>query len=315
MTRRGLLGAGVSAGVAFVAAADAAEPNLRATPFYAAPQMTLPYRPLRAKSTDGTELAVQDWGHAEGPEILFIHGVLQSHLSFERQVRSDLAERFRMVTYDLRGHGDSDKPIGRDRYLNGELWADDLAAVIAQAGLRRPVVVGWSLGGLPIGNYLMKYGDARLAGLHFVDALTKRSRDYAGRPEYRGLLPATASPDLGTRIDALRGFLRACFKTQPSEADFERMLAFNAQVPQHVLSHIMAGVPLEADDAYRAVRVPVLVAHGAEDALLNVSITAFDRAVMPHARLSIYQDCGHAPFHEMTERFNSELAAFVLQCQ
>jgi len=49
--------------------------------------------------------------------------------------------------------------------------------------------------------------------------------------------------------------------------------------------------------------------------LLNVSITTFDRAVMPHAQLSIYQDCGHSPFYEMAERFNRELAAFVLRCQ
>jgi len=221
MTRRGLFGACMSVGAAFAATADAADPDSRATPFYVTPGTALPYRSLRAKSTDGTTLAVQDWGDPQGPEILFIHGVLQSHLSFERQVRSDLAKRFRMVTYDLRGHGDSDKPAAPERYLNGELWADDLAAVIAEAGLRRPVLVGWSLGGLPIGNYLVKFSDARLAGLHFVDALTKRSRDYAGRPEHRSLLPATASPDLGTRIDAMRSFLRACFKIQPSEADFE----------------------------------------------------------------------------------------------
>lgn len=216
-----------------------------------------------------------------------------------------------MITYDLRGHGGSDKPVGHEHYLNGAVWADDLAAVMDGAGLRRPVLVGWSLGGLPMGNYFARYGDGRLAGLNFVDALTKRSRDFAGLPENRTLLPGTASRDLGTHIDAMRGFLRSCFRVQPGQAEFERMLAYNAQVPQHVLSHIMVGIPLDAEDAYRKVKVPVLVTHGAEDGQISVKITEFDRSVMPHAKLSIYEGSGHSPFHEMAPRFNAELAAFV----
>lgn len=58
----------------------------------------------------------------------------------------------------------------------------------------------------------------------------------AGPPENRGHLPATASPDLGTRVDALRAFLRSCFDVAPTPVEFERMLAFNTQVPRHVLT-------------------------------------------------------------------------------
>lgn len=231
--------------------------------------------------------------------------------SFERQVLSDLGSSFRMVTYDLRGHGDSEKPMGDEHYLSGALWADDLAAVIKGAGLRRPVVVGWSLGGLVMGNYLSKFGDAKLAGLNFVDALTKRSRDFAGLRENRTLLPATASPDLGIRIDAIRGFLRSCFKRQPEEAEFERMLAFNAQVPQHVIASILGGISLDGEEAYRRVNIPVLVTHGADDGQISVMVAEYDRSVMPRSTVSIYDDCGHSPFYEMAPRFNAELAAFV----
>jgi non-heme chloroperoxidase len=56
-------------------------------------------------------ISAQDWGNPDGPEILFIHGFSQSHLSWIKQVtNSDLAKEFHMVTYDLRGHGNSDKP-------------------------------------------------------------------------------------------------------------------------------------------------------------------------------------------------------------
>ena len=46
-------------------------------------------------------------------------------------------------------------------YQGGRVWADDLAAVMAAKRLGRPVLVGWSMGGRVIRQYLMVYGDAR----------------------------------------------------------------------------------------------------------------------------------------------------------
>jgi non-heme chloroperoxidase len=287
----------------------------RSSPYEVSPQHALPYRPFRVKSTDGVMIAGQEWGIPDGPEIVLIHGVLQSHLAFERQVNGDLAKSFRIVTYDLRGHGDSDKPIGNEYYQDGGLWADDLAAVVDGASLKRPVLVGWSLGGLSIANYLVKFGDANLAGLNFVDALTKRAKEFAGWPENRSLLPATASADLATRVNALRGFLRACFQVQPNQEEFERMLAYNAQVPPHVIASIMTGITLNAEEAYKALKVPVLVTHGQKDGLINIRITDYDGSVMPHARVSKYDDVGHSPFFEYAGRFNRELAEFVMSAR
>jgi len=57
-----------------------------------------------AHTSDGLTLASHAYGDPHNPEIVFIHGLGQSHLSWDRQVHSDLAERFRIITYDLRGH-------------------------------------------------------------------------------------------------------------------------------------------------------------------------------------------------------------------
>jgi pimeloyl-ACP methyl ester carboxylesterase len=310
-SRRELNGIPATA-VAAVAEQAVAQPAAPAAmPFYNAPEEPLPYRPFQVRGTDGTIIACQEWGNPRGFEIVFIHGILQSHLSFKRQVMSDLAKDFRMMTYDLRGHGDSDKPNGKEHYLDGALWADDLGAVIKGAGLRRPVLVGWSFGGQSMGSYLQKYGDVHLAGLNFVGALTKRSPEFAGYPQNRLFLPRTASPDLGTRVDAMRDFLRICFKAQPDEADFERMLAVEAQVPRYVMLAFLSGISLNADVAYTKVKVPVLITHGAEDGQISVKITEFDKEQMPHATLSIYEDVGHSPFYEAADRFNRELTAFV----
>jgi pimeloyl-ACP methyl ester carboxylesterase len=271
----------------------------------------LPYRPIEVRAPDGTRLAAQEWGNRSGPEILFVHGVLQSHLSFAKQVRGPLAHEFRIITFDLRGHGASDKPAGAEAYLDGRIWADDVRAVMAAAGLRRPVLSGWSLGGLVIANYLKAHGDDALAGLHFVDALVKRAPEFAGLPRNRPFLPASASVDLATRVDGLRGFLRSCFEVQPDAEEFERMLAVQAEVPQPVLAHILRGIPLDAEDALRAVKVPTLVTHGALDGQISVRIAGFTRSLVQHAEVSIHDGIGHAPFFEAPERFDMELAAFV----
>ena len=58
----------------------------------------------------GCRLHVEETGKREGRPLLFIHAFSQSRLSWGRQVNSDLADDFRLVTFDLRGHGASEKP-------------------------------------------------------------------------------------------------------------------------------------------------------------------------------------------------------------
>jgi non-heme chloroperoxidase len=119
----------------------------------------------------GLTISAQDWGNPNGPEILFIHGFSQSHLSWIKQVtNSDLAKEFHVVTYDLRGHGNSDKPFEPERYKTSKYWGDEVQAVMDATGLKRPVLVGWSYGGRVMADYLTTHGTAKLAGLNYVDA-------------------------------------------------------------------------------------------------------------------------------------------------
>src|SRR6185436_5397707 len=135
------------------------------------------YRPVTVTTPDGLTIAAQEWGVADGPEILFVHGYSQCHLSWTRQVGGGLAAEFRMITYDLRGHGGSDKPLDAASYKNAKAWADELEAVMDATGLRRPVVVAWSYGGRVVADYLAVYGPRRIAGINYVDATTKSRPD------------------------------------------------------------------------------------------------------------------------------------------
>ncbi len=165
--------------------------------------------------------------------LLLIHGLAQSHLSFVRKFESALARTFRLVSFDLRGHGLSDKPTDAGSYQDGRRWADDLRAVMAQMGLVRPVLVGWSLGGRVIRQYLMHHGDAALGGINIVSARPIEDATIVGA------VRASADPaaGLGARIRSTAGFLRACYATPPEGDDFEAALAFNMLLPWEVRGH------------------------------------------------------------------------------
>ncbi|HMI24624.1 MAG TPA: alpha/beta fold hydrolase, partial [Streptosporangiaceae bacterium] len=85
----------------------------------------------------GLQLHVREWGKADGPPILFIHGWSQNHLCWDKQYESALRDEFRLVAFDLRGHGMSEAPPGPGPYTDDKLWADDLAAIIGRLGLER----------------------------------------------------------------------------------------------------------------------------------------------------------------------------------
>ena len=266
------------------------------------------YKSITVKTPDGLTISAQEWGNPTGAEILFIHGFSQSHLSWMRQVEGDLAREFRIVTYDLRGHGNSDKPLDPARYKDSKAWGDEVQAVIDTAGFKRPVLVGWSYAGRVISDYVATHGAGQLAGINFVDAAIKVDPAFIG--DNLKNLPLMASEDLVTNISATRNFLHGCFSRQPSADDYETMLAFNMMVLPKVRAGL-GGRPLDATEMMSKLKLPVLVTHGAEDRNSKLGAGQYTASVIPGAKLSVYEGIGHSPFYEDATRFNAELAAFV----
>jgi non-heme chloroperoxidase len=263
---------------------------------------------LNVTTPDGLTISAQEYGNPNGPGIVFIHGFSQSHLSWMRQTDSDLAKEFHIVTYDLRGHGNSDKPLEAARYRDSKAWGDEVQAVIDAAGLKRPVLVGWSYAGRVISDYVATHGAGGISAIDFVDASIKFIPEYVG--DNLKNLPLMASEDMLTNINATRVFLHGCFSKQPSADDFETMLAFNMMVPPKVRAGL-SGRPLDATEIMSKLAIPVLVSHGAEDKNAKVETAKYTASVIPGAKLSIYDGTGHSPFYEDAPRFNSELAALV----
>jgi non-heme chloroperoxidase len=265
---------------------------------------------FQARSADGTILTGDAQGDPAAPEILFIHGLRQSRLSWEKQFADPTLSGFRLVRFDLRGHGDSDKPASPAAYAEADRWAEDVAALIAAAGLRRPVLVGWSLGGYVAGAYLRQQGAGRVAGINLVDAVSKLSPDLltslAGR-----FAKSTSSHDLGERVAETTDFLSACFHQPPTGADLHRMLVVNGMTARAVNEGFTSASVTDLEPAFQAFSGPVLLTHGAHDALVRIAMSERIAGQRPGRRLSVFADSGHTPFWEEHERYGRELAAFV----
>jgi pimeloyl-ACP methyl ester carboxylesterase len=260
----------------------------------------------------GVALHVREFGKPDGAAIVFVHGWSQCDRCWDRQLEGQLAASFRLVAFDIRGHGMSDKPSDPACYTDGQLWADDLAAVINAGGLERPVVVAWSYGGFILADYVRAYRDGALGGIVLAgSALHLKPPAFADLGP--GLLEnaqAMCLPDLGANIAATRRFLRAC-TVDPLDADlWEAALCWNMVVPPQIRGALIAR-EIDADDVLATLSVPVLVIHGAEDSIVLPSMARHAVERCPTAAASWYDGVGHMPFVEAQERFDQDLAAFA----
>lgn len=260
----------------------------------------------------GLRLHVREWGDSHAPAIFLIHGWSQSHLSWAHQFDSGLAGEFRLVALDNRGHGMSEKPLEERHYVDARLWADDVAAVISDLDLERPVLVGWSYGGFIISDYVRTYGEDSIAGINYVAGalMLNENLDNIG-PGFIDNAEGATAPDLPTNISAMRSFVRACTVEPMGAEEWETTLCFNIVVPPQVRRTMIFSRQIDSDDVLSGLTVPVLVTHGDQDTVVLPSMAQHVLEVCPTAEASWYEGIGHAPFLEDPERFNQELASFV----
>ena len=258
-------------------------------------------------------LHVQEWGNPRGQALVFVHGWSQSKLCWSRQTSGTLSDSFRMVAFDLRGHGMSEKPVDAEHYLDPQLWADDLNAVIKQLQVDRPVLVASSYGGYVVTDYLRAYGEGALAGVNLVGGAVLRTPgfDHIG-PGFLENAGDACGPDLPTNIAAVRRFLRAC-TAKPLDTDgWSTALCWNMVVPPEVRGALLAR-EIDADSVLSNLSLPVLVSHGLADEIVLPAMAEHVLDVSGNARASWYDGIGHLPFLEDPIRFDRELREFAIE--
>ena len=247
---------------------------------------------------------------------MLIHGYSQCGLSFLRQ--HALADNFRVIIPDLRGHGQSDKPLNADAYDTSTPWAHDVRAIIDTLSLQNPVLVGWSMGGWVVNDYIRTFGDAEIAGLALVGssittghmlppaALAARTNN----PDVAAT--AMRGDDLAANLTATAKFVQVCFSTPLSADDLAFMTGFNMLCPPAVRNACRS-----RNEDYRPssanMTKPALILWGKHEQLAPAPMGEQAMDVFPNASALIYENSGHAPFWEEADRFNTDLSAFADQ--
>ncbi|KTG11549.1 hypothetical protein AUR64_03345 [Haloprofundus marisrubri] len=262
--------------------------------------------------TDETRLYCQDAG--TGPVVLFLHGGCMSHRVWESQVKALLDADYRVVTPDLRGHGSSDKPVSP---YTAEMYADDVDALLSALGIERCVLVGWSLGATIATTFASKYSD-RLAKLVLVsssifDTIAPQS-DAA--PGERLPIDKMIANQRRNRPRGMERFVAGMFGTDVDEHTLRWLWSVGMQTPMRVAIktlEIYENPQRERlRDALSELAVPGAVFHGALDGSATLDdAESIAVEVFQNGTFVAFEESGHVPFLEESEKFEDELLEFL----
>jgi pimeloyl-ACP methyl ester carboxylesterase len=257
----------------------------------------------------GVQIATQEWGNPAGPAVVLIHGYAQSHLTWLPILQGDLVRDFRVITLDLRGHGNSEKPSDPAAYNRAAPWAGDIRAVIDGYGLEAPVLAGWSYGGLVIGDYLATYGGKDLGGI-VLDGAPSAFGGEVGEPlihpEFFEVAPKSFSADIRTLVDGTVAFVGR-LTAEPVDAEtYSLVFATNMLAPYYVRASMLDRV-VDLAPVLQDYEGPALVIHGQEDAIVLPKSAERADSLLRDSKLVLFEGVGHTPHLEAAPRFEEEL--------
>lgn len=147
---------------------------------------------------DGVEIFYKDWGQRDAQVVFFHHGWPLSADDWDAQMLFFLANGFRVVAHDRRGHGRSSQVWdGHDM----DHYADDVAAVVNHLGVQGAVHVGHSTGGGEVIHYIARHGEDRVSKAAIISAVPPLMVQTPSNP---GGLPKSVFDDLQAQLQANR---------------------------------------------------------------------------------------------------------------
>ena len=192
------------------------------------------------------------------------------------------------------------------------MWADDVNAAIQALRLDDPILCGWSYGPLVILDYIRHYGEGEISGINLIGGVTKLGSDEAASiltPEFISLIPGFFSTEVEESVRSLESLLRLCFARVLLAEELYLMLGYNLSVPPYVRQSMFSR-SFDNDDLLPRIRKPVLITHGAKDAVVKVTAVDQHKAGMAHAQVQVVTDAGHGPFWDDAAAFNQNLRRF-----
>eukprot|EP00178_Gracilaria_changii_P025240 TRINITY_DN7776_c0_g1_i1.p1 TRINITY_DN7776_c0_g1~~TRINITY_DN7776_c0_g1_i1.p1 ORF type:complete len:575 (+),score=123.54 TRINITY_DN7776_c0_g1_i1:477-2201(+) len=265
------------------------------------------------RTNDNVRLYYEECG--SGHPLILLHALAASCKYFESNFR-ELGTRFRVIRYDHRGHGDSEKP--RSGHHVHRLAAD-LRDVMVHFHLEKVALLGCALGCAVIWAFVELYGPAQISAAMFVDQSPFPGHSADGS-WLLGSKFAFSESSLAYRLAQFkinpRAFhedsVRLGFTRQPSPIAISMCVDESLKCDSSFVSKLMLDVTFsDWREVLAAVSCPALVIAGKKSKISEWGgmVTVSDR--MPHARLIPFEEGSHLLYIEESMRFNSTVAAFL----
>jgi pimeloyl-ACP methyl ester carboxylesterase len=265
-----------------------------------------------ATARDGTRLYYKDWG--EGRPVVLVHGWPLSGDTFDDAAVALAENGLRAIVPDRRGFGRSDQPWSGYDY---DTFADDVAAVVLEAGVSGPVAIaGFSMGGGEVARFITRHGAGQVSHAVLIGSVVPfllKSDDHpegAPREVFDGMIE-------GIRKDRpafFRQFLRAFFG--PGLVSDEVVDDAWRQAMMAGLRPTLACVRAFSETDFRPdlqnFTMPTLIIHGTEDQTVPIGLTARAAAkAIPGAELVEYEGGAHGIFASHKDRLIADLLDFL----
>jgi pimeloyl-ACP methyl ester carboxylesterase len=264
--------------------------------------MTTPTQPMRKTLTvNGLALHYLEWGEAEAPPIICVHGYTGSADAFNALARH-LQNHYRILALDVRGHGESAwSRTGAYSYAD---QAGDLAEFAKQLGLDRFVLIGTSMGGIIAMAYAAEHAE-RLLGLVINDIGPDAE---AGSQRITGLV-GSRPDEFGTLEEAMAYRRSVSPIVAGRSAEDQRELALGVlrrrpdgrwgwkMDPAYIEQRVRRGAPARPPlwPALQALPCPTMVVWGEESDVLSEAQVLRMVDVLPRGELVTVPGIGHAP--------------------
>ena len=262
-------------------------------------------------------LHVETAGPASGRPVILIHGWPLSAAAWEHQVPALVQAGFRVITYDRRGFGQSEKPTSGFDY---DTLAQDLADLIDAHDLTDLSLVGFSMGGGEVARYIATHGESRLRSVVFAAAVPPFLLKTDDNPD--GPLTSEAAQGMADGLRADRtaffeqfthSFFSADGVLTVSETERQKAIALCHQSDQTAALGCMAAFgTTDFREDLKKVRVPTLVLHGASDGIVPVEGSgARTHKAIPGSELVLIDGAPHGCNVSHADAFNAALSDFL----
>ncbi len=247
-------------------------------------------------------LHVVERGNPNGTPVVMLHGLSDSWSSFNRVVEF-LPGDFRLITIDMRGHGESSKPVGD---YSMRTLASDVAAVFDSLQLTRVHVVGHSMGSA-VAQHLAAQRANRVQSLGLIGAL--RGGAYvAGLGELAGAVAEFTDENAPVSDAFARGFQESSVHVPVPQAFLDSTVQASLKLPLHVWKGLMRGMMTDSGPPVRST-VRTMVMWGAKDAFMPRSEQT-ELVRLYRAPLVQFDSTGHSPHWERPREAARTLVRF-----